>query len=125
EGRMTMTAATTFASPKKGGIGERVPRHDFMRILRGRGRYISDIVLPRMLHLAFVRSPYAHARIVSIDTTAALACPKVAAVFDGKDLAKVCSPVLGVSANRAGHESAPQHALAIDRAYWQGQPVVA
>jgi carbon-monoxide dehydrogenase large subunit len=44
-------------------IGERIPRADSKRLMRGRGRYIGDIVLPRMLHLAFVRSPYAHAKV--------------------------------------------------------------
>lgn len=121
-----MTAATIGAAhPLNKSIGERVPRHETKRLLRGRGRYIGDIVLPRMLHLVFVRSPYAHAKIVSIDVSAALACPNVSAVFDGTHLAAICQPIVGVSANRAGHKSAPQSALAIDRVFWQGQPVVA
>lgn len=112
------------ATPNK-AIGERVPRHETKRLLRGRGRYIADIVLPRMLHLVFVRSPYAHARIVSIDASAARGCPNVLAVFDGRDIAAVCKPVIGISANRPGHQSPPQDAMAIDRVLWQGQPVLA
>jgi len=119
------TVVSTAGFPVSRVIGERIPRHEAKRILRGRGRYIGDIVLPRMLHMAFVRSPYAHARILSIDTTLARACPNVVAVFDGKDLAAICSPVIGVSANREGHKSAPQDALAIDCVFWQGQPVLA
>ena len=106
-------------------IGERIPRADSKRLMRGRGRYIGDIVLPRMLHLAFVRSPYAHARIVSIDIDAARDCPNVEGIFVGKDLAAICKPLVGVASNRLGHKSAPQYPLAMDRAYWQGQAVVA
>lgn len=121
---MSVTTSDGDKTPNK-AIGERVPRHDAKRLLCGRGRYIGDIVLPRMLHLVFVRSPYAHARILSIDTAAARECPNVTAIFDGKALAAVCTPLLGIAANRAGHKSAPQDAMAIDTAFWQGQPVVA
>jgi aerobic carbon-monoxide dehydrogenase large subunit len=47
-------------------IGRSVPRPNIRRLVEGRGRYVDDITLPRMLHVAFVRSPHAHARIVSI-----------------------------------------------------------
>ena len=56
--------------------------------LEGRGRYIDDLVLPRMVHVAFVRSPYAHARMRSIDTVAARAAPGVLTVATGKDIAR-------------------------------------
>ncbi len=56
-------------------IGRSVSRPNAKRLLAGRGRYVTDLVLPRMLHAAFLRSPYAHARIVSIDVAAAQACP--------------------------------------------------
>ena len=118
-----MTAAA--APGRNKAIGERIPRADSKRLMRGRGRYIGDIVLPRMLHLAFVRSPYAHADILSLDLAAARACPNVEAVFEGKELAAICTPLIGVASNRLGHKSAPQYPLAIDRAFWQGQAVVA
>jgi carbon-monoxide dehydrogenase large subunit len=106
-------------------IGQRVPRANAQRFLRGRGRYVADIVLPRMVHLAFVRSPNAHARIVAIDLAAARTMPGVEAVFTGADLARLCEPLVGVARNRQGHKSAPQHPMATDRAVWQGQPVAA
>ena len=62
-------------------IGLRIPRSESKRLMRGRGRYIGDIVLPRMLHLAFVRSPYAHAKILSLDLERARACENVVSVF--------------------------------------------
>ncbi|HWM20041.1 MAG TPA: aerobic carbon-monoxide dehydrogenase large subunit, partial [Ilumatobacteraceae bacterium] len=64
------------------GFG-RMPRKEDVRFLRGRGNYVDDINLPGMLHSAILRSPYAHARIVSIDTSAAEAHPKVKAVITG------------------------------------------
>src|SRR6195952_5954281 len=64
----------------------RMQRKEDPRFIRGKGRYVDDIVLPGMLHGAILRSPVAHARIISIDTTEALAHPKVHAVITGKDL---------------------------------------
>jgi carbon-monoxide dehydrogenase large subunit len=63
------------------------PRKEDARLIRGQGRFIDDITLPGMLHAAILRSPLAHARIASVDATAALAHPKVAAVLTGADLA--------------------------------------
>jgi aerobic carbon-monoxide dehydrogenase large subunit len=67
------------------GIGQPVRRKEDFRLLTGRGRYGDDIVLPRMAHAVIVRSPHAHARIVSIDKTAALAALGVLAVLTGAD----------------------------------------
>ena len=63
-------------------IGRSVPRPNLARLLQGRGQYVSDLVLPRMVHVAFVRSPYAHARILRIDCEAARTRPGVVAVND-------------------------------------------
>src|SRR5947199_3523860 len=67
------------------GFG-RLKRKEDARFIRGEGTYLDDITLPGMLHGAVLRSPYAHAKIVSIDTAAALAHPGVAAVITAKDL---------------------------------------
>ena len=67
------------------GFG-RLKRKEDPRFIRGRGHYVDDVVLPGMLHGAVLRSPLAHARILNIDTSAALAHPKVHAVITGKDL---------------------------------------
>src|SRR4051794_19142615 len=68
------------------GFG-RLKRKEDPRFIRGRGTYVDDIQLRGMLHGAVLRSPYAHARIVSIDTSAAMAHPKVRAVITGEALA--------------------------------------
>ena len=63
-----------------------LPRKEDARFIRGQGRFVDDVQLPGMLHAAVLRSPLAHARIVSIDAAAALALPKVHAVITGRDL---------------------------------------
>jgi aerobic carbon-monoxide dehydrogenase large subunit len=68
------------------GIGARVARKEDKRFLTGKGRYTDDMVVPGMKYAYFVRSPYAHAKITSIDVTAAKAMPGVIDVLDGKQL---------------------------------------
>ncbi|MDD9729766.1 xanthine dehydrogenase family protein molybdopterin-binding subunit [Mameliella sp. AT18] len=106
-------------------IGKTVPRPNAEKLVQGRGRYVDDITLPRMVHVAFVRAPLAHARIIGIDAEAAKAVKGVLRVFTGADLAEVCTPWVGVLAHLKGLKSPPQHALAVDRACWVGEPVVA
>src|SRR2546426_3607334 len=69
-----------------GGIGQSVKRKEDARFIRGKGKYVDDVKLPGMLYLDIARSPYAHARIKSIDTSKALKIPGVAAVITGNDL---------------------------------------
>ncbi len=106
-------------------IGRSVPRPNLHRLTQGRGQYVSDITLPRMVHVAYVRSPHAHARIKSIDAAAAKKSPGVIAVVTGAELAKVMTPWVGVLTHLKGLKSAPQHPIAIDRACWQGEAVCA
>ena len=67
-------------------IGRAVPRPNLGRLTQGRGQYVSDVTLPRMAHAAFVRSPYAHARIKGIETDAARQQEGVIAVVTGPEL---------------------------------------
>src|SRR6202049_469221 len=106
-------------------IGRSVPRPNLARLTQGRGQYVSDGVLPRMAHLAFVRSPHAHARIKNIATAEAKKAPGVVAVVTGAELAKVSTPWVGVLTHLKGIKSAPQHAIAVERACWQGEAVCA
>ena len=73
-------------TPEVGGMGHSLKRREDPRFIRGRGEYIEDVVLPRMLWMDIVRSPYAHARIRGIDASEALKLPGVLAVITGKDL---------------------------------------
>jgi aerobic carbon-monoxide dehydrogenase large subunit len=106
-------------------IGKTVPRPNLDRLMQGRGLYVSDLELPRMAHVVFLRSPYAHAKIAAIDVAAAKRMPGVIAVVTGKDLVPVITPWVGVLSHLKGLKSAPQHAIAVDRACWQGEAVVA
>ncbi len=73
--------------PEVSGMGHRMKRKEDPRFIQGKGRYLDDIKLPGMLYMDIVRSPYAHAKILNIDASAALAIPGVLAVITGKDLA--------------------------------------
>ncbi|MFZ0836278.1 MAG: xanthine dehydrogenase family protein molybdopterin-binding subunit, partial [Xanthobacteraceae bacterium] len=106
-------------------IGRSVPRPNLARLTQGRAQYVSDITLPRMAHVAFVRSPHAHARISNIETTAAKQADGVIAVVTGAELAKVMTPWVGVLTHLKGIKSAPQYPIAVDRACWQGEAVCA
>src|SRR5713226_3234598 len=68
------------------GMGHAVKRKEDPNFIRGRGNYVDDLKLPGMLYLDFVRSPYAHAKIKSINTEKAKALPGVIAVLTGNDL---------------------------------------
>jgi carbon-monoxide dehydrogenase large subunit len=106
-------------------IGVAVPRPGARRLVEGRGTYVDDIRLPRMAHVVYWRSPVAHCRIVRIDRDYARLMPGVLGVFDGADVARICAPWVATLGHLAGMKSAPQHALALERACWQGEPVVA
>ncbi|HXM19190.1 MAG TPA: aerobic carbon-monoxide dehydrogenase large subunit [Candidatus Tumulicola sp.] len=75
-------------TPPPSVMGQPVPRKEDSRFIQGRGRYLDDIVLPKMLYMALVRSPYGHAKVKSINTAPALKVPGVKAVITGDDLAK-------------------------------------
>src|SRR5580704_11386843 len=87
-------------------IGRSVPRPNLKRLTQGRGEFVSDLTLPRMGHVAFVRSPYAHARIARIDATAARQAPGVIAVVAGPEIAQVCTPWVVVLTHLKGIKSA-------------------
>ncbi|HEY1573616.1 MAG TPA: aerobic carbon-monoxide dehydrogenase large subunit [Pseudonocardiaceae bacterium] len=109
-----MTA--TEETPTPMGFG-RMQRKEDARFIRGRGNYVDDVQLPGMLHGAILRSPFAHARIVSIDTSAAEAHPKVRAVVTGavlETLNLAWMPTLSYDT---------QAVLATDKVRFQGQEV--
>jgi len=106
-------------------IGAAVPRENVRRLVQGRGQYIDDVSLPRMVHVVYWRSPVAHMRIGAIDASAVRKMPGVVGVYTGPDLARICKPWVATLAHLAGIKSAPEYPLAIARAVWQGEPVVA
>lgn len=115
----------TFLDRPNSYIGRSVPRPNAKRLVQGRGTYVDDVRLPRLSHVAFLRSPHAHARIRGFDLSAAKAAPGVIGVFTGTDLAKVCSPWVAVLSHFKGLKSAEQFALPIERACWVGEAICA
>ena len=109
----------------RGYIGQSVPRPNAKRLLQGRGAYVDDLMLPRLAHVVFYRSPHAHANIKRLEFSAALKLPGVIGIFSGNDVSQYCTPWVGVLAHLKGIKSPPQHAVAIDRACWQGEAVAA
>ena len=106
-------------------IGKSVPRPNAPRLAKGRGNFVDDIELKRMVHTAFVRSPYAHALIKAIDTGAAKAMPGVVAVVTPKEMVAIHDPWVGVLTHLEGLKSAPQYALPLQKTTWQGEAIVA
>jgi aerobic carbon-monoxide dehydrogenase large subunit len=106
-------------------IGKSVPRPNAAKLVEGRGQYVDDVMLPRLLHVAFVRSPHAHAKILSVEASAALRLPGVRRLFSGSELAGHCEPWVAVLAHLKGMKSAPQLPLPLERATWVGEAVAA
>ena len=106
-------------------IGRSVTRPNAKRLLSGKGRYVTDMKLPRMLYAAFVRSPYAHAKILNIETRDAAQLEGVHLIATGTDLAKLCKPWVGTLDHFHGMKSPPQLPLPVDKVVWAGQAVVA
>ncbi len=108
-------------------LGQSVRRFEDPRLVTGQGAYVDDIELPGMLHVAVLRSPHAHARIRSLDATAARSLPGVAAVFTAEELEGVLQAVpTGISAyeGKFDHMEAPEHpVLAKGKVCYVGQPV--
>ncbi|MEA2299431.1 MAG: aerobic carbon-monoxide dehydrogenase large subunit [Solirubrobacteraceae bacterium] len=85
--------STTEVPPAAPHVGRSLKRKEDPRLITGRASYVDDLTVPGLLHAAIVRSSEAHARIVSVDTSAALAHPGVVAVFTGEDMADLLSPL--------------------------------
>ena len=116
---MTTTEHQPITSPEIGGIGHSIRRVEDDRFIEGAGNYLGDVNLPGMLHMAILRSPLAHAKILSIDSTAATDHPGVVAVITGADLEGfnlAWMPTLSGDT---------QAVLATDKVRFQGQEVAA
>jgi carbon-monoxide dehydrogenase large subunit len=100
-------------------VGQRVKRREDPRLIQGRATYVDDIKLAGMQHMAFKRSDVAHARIRSIDTSAAAAMEGVEAVYTGRQIAEFLKPMpIGTPFPSPDH-----HAVAIDTVRYVGEPV--
>ena len=112
-------------SAPAGRIGARVKRGDDPRLLTGRGRYVDDLTLPRMVHAAFVRSAHAHARLGRVDLERARRAPGVVGVLAGEAVARLCKPYRGVLLHYKGMKTGAMLPLAVERVRYVGEPIVA
>jgi carbon-monoxide dehydrogenase large subunit len=111
--------------PRVPHVGSSPPRLDDPRILTGRGRYVDDLPLARMVHAAFLRSVHAHARLAGLDVAGARRSAGVVAVLDGAAAARLCQPCRGILHHYAGMKSGAILPLAVERVRYVGEPVVA
>lgn len=121
---------TTESNPTRFGSGHAVRRLEDESLLAGRGRYTDDVTLAGQTHLVFLRSPYPHARIVSIDTSAAAAMPGVLRVVTGAEMAEAgVKPMPGAAgfrrADGSDAASPPRLAIAHERTRFVGEAVAA
>jgi carbon-monoxide dehydrogenase large subunit len=104
-------------------IGRARTRKEDARLITGRTRWTDNIVLPGMLHLAMVRSPFAHARITSVDTTAAKESPNVVTVITGQDVADEQGSLPNVWPLTPEQKNPPHPSIAVDRVTFAGEVV--
>ncbi len=114
---MTATSPPVIGSRSTPQVGRSMARADAAEKLRGEAEFVGDIVVPRMLHGKVLRSPHAHARILSIDSSAAQAIPGVVAILTAADLLDI-DPYYG-------HAIKDRPILAIDQVRFAGEPVAA
>ena len=106
-------------------IGTRPIRHDGMDKVTGRAVYANDVHLPNMLYGKFVRSPHAHARILSIDTSAAEKLPGVTAVCTRADMGEVADQIQEMGEDSANLRELRDNIIAHDKVLYHGHPVAA
>ena len=109
---------------EKAHIGQSYRRESALRHLSGRGQFVTDLALPRMLHAAFVRSPMARGKIVELGVDDAAGSPGVVRVFTAETLNGKCEPWIGTLDHFANMQSSTQNMLADGEVLWVGHPVV-
>src|SRR5437764_2057247 len=109
--------------PQKGWAGQNVPRKEDKRLVQGEGVFFDDIKRHEMGYVHFVRSPYAHARIRSVDVSKALDVPGVYGTLTGDEVAILTDPFFELSVPPGAHMK--DYALAVGKARFAGEPVAA
>jgi carbon-monoxide dehydrogenase large subunit len=112
------------SQPAGGAVGSPVARKEDLRLITGRGNYVSDLLLPRSGHVAFLRSPYGHALIRSVNASAARAMPGVRGVFTG-DQPGIAAVALRAQSGLPSYVETAQPVLAAAKTRFAGEPVAA
>jgi carbon-monoxide dehydrogenase large subunit len=111
--------------PRVPHVGAPIRRADDPRLLTGRGRYVDDLTPARLVHVAFVRSAHAHARLAAVRVEAARRAPGVVAVLIGEDARRLCKPCRGILHHYQGMKAGAMLPLAVERVRYVGEPIVA
>ena len=104
-------------------IGKPVPRKEDARLIRGEGRFVDDFRMAGVCYLQFVRSPYAHAKVVSVDVSNAENAPGVVATLTGQEIAEMAQPFMEIGPPPGA--DIIDYPMATDRVRYQGEPVAA
>jgi 2-furoyl-CoA dehydrogenase large subunit len=104
-------------------IGKPVPRKEDARLIRGQGRFVDDFRMAGVCYLHFVRSPYAHAKVVSVDVSNAENAPGVVATLTGQEVAEMAQPFMEIGPPPGA--DIIDYPMATDRVRYQGEPVAA
>ncbi len=115
--------ATTPHKQTADWVGQSIKRKEDARLVRGKGKFVDDIKLLGMLHLVFVRSPYAHANILAVDVSEAEKIPGVVCTLTGEEITKHLDPFFEIGP--APSNRILDYPMAVDRARYQGEPVAA
>jgi carbon-monoxide dehydrogenase large subunit len=119
-----MAAEYVLPQPRR-WIGQPLRRREDPKFLRGAATYVDDLVLPRMAHVVFVRSPIAHGVLRAVHTESARAVPGVLAILTAQDTAGRLQPVIAPTPEGAQVARAPHSLLAADKVRYAGEPVAA
>jgi len=120
---MSVQPPQTGHEGKNRWVGQPLKRREEERLVRGQGLFVDDYALAGMVHLQFVRSPYAHARITRVDTGGAAASPGVLCVLTGAEVAAQVKPFIEIGPGCDG--KIVDLPLAVEKARYQGEPVAA
>src|ERR671929_346099 len=111
------------AAPQRGFVGQNVPRKEDRRLVQGQGVFFDDVKRHNMGYVHFVRSPYAHAKILSVDVSKALELGDVYGTLTGDEVAILTDPFFELSIPPGAHMK--DYALAVGKARFVGEPVAA
>jgi CO/xanthine dehydrogenase Mo-binding subunit len=115
--------ATTTHNQSANWVGQSIKRKEDARLVRGKGKFVDDIKLLGMLHLVFVRSPYAHANILAVDVSEAEKVPGVICTLTGEEVSQHIDPFFEIGP--APSNRILDYPMAVDRVRYQGEPVAA
>src|SRR5208283_3370124 len=115
--------ATTTHSETGGWVGQSLKRKEDARLVRGKGKFVDDIKMLGMLHLVFVRSPFAHTKITGVDVSEAEALPGVVCTLTGQEISKLVDPFFEIGPSPSN--KILDYPMAVDRVRYQGEQVAA